>query len=221
MRKEEFEAYAAKLEQMIHQEALSTEIQEWLDGETKSWVNIETLDHDQDVLWVIRWAFDKALFMHGDKPDTIQNWVASALAIVTNVRQTDAKHSKSVLLRDAQRYLWGRAGVPIHAADSLLPAGVYETFAEPGAFAYDTGKWMAQGYDGAFGTHTARSTGYPASPSGGTFWFSLGLRHYVVWDKNHLADKDLLVPEITNVWEMRFFQYSSGFVPAGGGYTPP
>ncbi|HSD75204.1 MAG TPA: DUF6443 domain-containing protein [Steroidobacteraceae bacterium] len=138
-----------------------------------------TEEHHLRVWRTVDWALQTALTL----PGTDEGWPSvtrAALGVIVNVREGtrlvgDASlpsPSESLILRDAERYLWGRSGVP-HFADQL---GV------PWPMIYFVADFAPQFYDSAkfvlllTGTESLMRTNpnNPVAARGGVGWFQIG-----------------------------------------------
>jgi RHS repeat-associated protein len=115
---------------------------------------------------------------------TLEGRVGAAQAEVISIRGTSDKKSRSLLLRDAERYLWGRFG-------KVSLKGQYS----PETMDY-LGPWIGDFYNltkfvlsYSHFERFIRSTSHPSSSVGGDAWFQKGLEDYEDYDKGNL-DKD-------------------------------
>jgi hypothetical protein len=141
--------------------------------------DIDTSDHNSKVIFIIKWAMEMA----GRGNLTILQRLMLARMTVTTMRQESQWNSLSILLRDAQRYLWGRTGVPRYVYDDGYPQIIESVAFEVDCY-YNIGKLWFIPFDSAFGTSSGQTVpGLPMSPVGGSVWFGLGLLHYQLYDK--------------------------------------
>jgi RHS repeat-associated protein len=130
-----------------------------------------------------------------------------ALDVDFRLRNSSTPHiSESLILRDAERYLWGRIGSAAFNRDQKLPLGLTEliapSFANP---LYNVGKILFRPFNAILGTHALESQqGNPLSAPGGGYWFDLGQSHY--WD----FDRPLLNSHTAPVLLTPLLQEQSG-----------
>jgi hypothetical protein len=147
---------------------------------TAAWVNREDAAHDRAVIDVINycmgWAADAG-------PMEIEDQLVVAREHVTALRERSNANAKSLILRDAERYLWGRAGVTVYRRDDDLLGSDPVTWA-PANGIYNAIKAFFMAGNAAFGTNWGKSNpNRPFSPLGGEFWFQFGLADYLSWDR--------------------------------------
>jgi hypothetical protein len=143
-------------------------------------VDYNSPEHTKRVWEVIRYAMRKAarlgkLLKLGEK-------LMLAREIVTEMRVTK-RATKSILLRDAERYLWGRSGgYAFSGGNPLLTQGLNE-LGPYFDYAYNAGKslGMQLGIDSWFRTKGQRE--HPHSAVGGHGWFQVGLDDWKTYDE--------------------------------------
>ncbi|MDO6433174.1 SpvB/TcaC N-terminal domain-containing protein [Flavitalea sp. BT771] len=123
--------------------------------------------HIRDVVKVVNWA------LKGAAGNTLDERWAHARLSVTTLRQSSDKTSESLILRDAQYYLWGTTYIT--EREKAIP--VPNFFLEPYLAilphdAYSAQKWfeMKTGIAGI-----GQATNHPYSALGGGFWYDLGV----------------------------------------------
>lgn len=91
-------------------------------------------------------------------------------------------HSESLILRDAERYLWARSGVGQFAREKFSGStSAARAFAETGFVVYDVAKIAAIITGSDYGK---ANKDLPFSARGGHDWWSLGLQHWDRFDKD-------------------------------------
>jgi RHS repeat-associated protein len=155
--------------------------------------------HSDRVIYAINYFIAKAnkesqtpsgqFFQGVTRRDILQ----SAWNNVTMMRQNEELNvSDSILLRDVQRYFWGRIGIekgkemPISdiVVEHIIPAGVAELYWFSSKISHLTNAFVEGmlGFDPGIG----RATNLPASRPGGTPWFELGIKHYWEIDREKI-----------------------------------
>ena len=110
--------------------------------------------------------------------------MGAAQAEVISIRGTSDKKSRSLLLRDAERYLWGRFG-KVSLKGQYSPETMDYLASWIGDFYNLTKFVLSYSHFERF----IRSTSHPSSSVGGDAWFQKGLEDYEDYDKGNL-DKD-------------------------------
>ncbi len=184
---------------------LST-IKRWVKDEKlpSSWtpltVNDSSERHRYQVLGVIKFFIDQAnreaLAAPADRPMTRYDTLLSAKTGLTALRQdlSVPRASESLILRDAQRYFWGRVGIEYYNRDPHpFWSRVFTETVGPEVVNqfYASLKFFARPFNAAskaLGTpfNLLQSTELPLSAEGGEDWFGLGLEHYWMLDQGHM-----------------------------------
>jgi hypothetical protein len=153
---------------------------------------------DNDVLGVINEALRIA--STGENAGaTIEQQIGLALNLIIGERVRNAANSESLVLRDAERYLWGRHGIPAYQRRGW-PGPIVVGLAPFTNFFYNAIKAPPMALNKIFGTHILMTSPYPFSPLGGGFWYQMGLSHYFFYDNGHLQEdnpaRPLSAPEV-------------------------
>jgi len=98
-------------------------------------------------------------------------------------RWREPKHIESLILRDAERYLWARAGVKQFGDEFLVGSSVTRTLSKPVHATYDALKIISIITASDF---LKSNPQLPFSARGGYSWFKLGLEHWDIFDKGRL-----------------------------------
>jgi hypothetical protein len=194
----------------------AAEIRGWVTAERRPASEAERLvpanpdgrEHNFRVSYVVNYALRQAGAVPGRDypPARWQALAERALWTVTTLRQSDARigTSESLVLRDAQRYLYGTLGdawlqrhvvrhyhVPPEVA-RRAPAEVidrgYEGVVKPAEMAYNAASEELTGRNPGLGRGKA---GFPHSRPGGEAWFDRGVARRA----DHVAPFLLTVPE--------------------------
>jgi RHS repeat-associated protein len=181
----------------------------------KEWVRVEepppvwsfwTTDdkserHRYQVLRVVEFFVQQANDQEARKPveqrATHFGILYSAKEKLTTLRQSTTlpRASESLILRDAQRYLWGRVGIEQNIREHSAPRVFTETVGPELVYDYyEILKTMlrpvnALGKKLGLDLDLAQSTSAPLAAKGGSDWFGLGLEHFWVLDRSELRDK--------------------------------
>ena len=152
------------------------------------WVNDETFSHDRDVVTVINYA------LHwGRQAASHSEQVEIAREKITQLREKSNSNAENLILRDAERYLWGRVGIPVFSKEyGSLPTQAGAPFANG---VYQFYKAIAMGANSVFGTDYVKSNpNRPFSPLGGGFWYQLGLSNYYTHDRGNADNRSSKSP---------------------------
>ena len=141
--------------------------------------NPNSLDHIRNVVDVV----GLALHLADDGNSTLQTNLQAAREFVSGQRNGSAKASESLILRDAERYLFGRSGptqfpAPIGGPDAT------RAVAGLGRFVYDMDKVFSLLTHWDF---LKANKDLPFSAMGGSYWFRLGLEHWDQFDRGSAA----------------------------------
>jgi hypothetical protein len=164
---------------------------EYLNG---TWEDPQNSLHDQRVISLIGLAIGLT-----DPRSNLQDRMSDARVIITNFRERSPRNAESVLLRDAERYLWGRAGIPEF---STQWGGWVSPFAPlVNNLVYTPIKAVCMAIDANFYTSWGKANPtLPFSPLGGDRWFQLGIQHYREHDEGRLTGmSDPYVPTTIDV----------------------
>jgi len=145
---------------------------------------VDDREHNLAVIYIANCAFD-----WGDERYKLKDRLLTSRALITQMRERSPAHARSLLLRDSERYLWGRSYVIQEVKDngsSDLGADVEAEFADG---VYQTMKAGFMAFNSIFGTNYGKSNpANPFSALGGGHWYGLGLRHYRHFDRAHLDE---------------------------------
>jgi hypothetical protein len=142
-------------------------------------VNVNTSDYDRDVIAVINYAlhWNRWVGSHSSQ-------VTAARESITDMREKSVLNSQNLILRDAERYLWGRSGIPVFSPE-YGPTFTTGTAPFANGFYHFT-KGLSRGANWIFGTTWGQANpNRPFSPFGGGFWFQMGLSHYTRYDRDN------------------------------------
>jgi hypothetical protein len=144
--------------------------------------NPNSLDHIRNVVDLINLA------LHSADAGSLQSRLQGAREFVSNLRNSSAKYSESLILRDAERYLWARSAATEFNFPTTVPLASATLGAlEAGKFYYDALKRFSilSGWD-----FLKANKNLPYSAMGGDFWWRLGLEHWVWFDSQSLSKVD-------------------------------
>lgn len=150
---------------------------------TATAVDPRGLDHIIAVVDTINWALERSKNLKREYREPLKEVLAGARAAVTNLR--DAKgtdNSRSLILRDAERYLWARAGMSETIPGIGNLPSLNRTLATAVSGGYEVVKKLSIAT--GWGLRKVQSTDNPFSNPGGDPWFTLGLQHYDKFDKD-------------------------------------
>ena len=182
--------------------------------------NPNSLEHIVNVVDMVNLALNSA----DDDRSELAIRLGGAREFISNLRDTSAHSSESLILRDAERYLWGRTGA------TELPLGgasKYRDLADLGKFFYDLDKEFSI----LTGLNFLKSNRkLPFSAMGGQFWWNLGLEDRERLDSASSRAKvhprpltyDRVIQRQNEAAQRRddtYFNPSTGFNP--GGKTAP
>ncbi|ATL67465.1 hypothetical protein CRH09_15920 [Nocardia terpenica] len=142
------------------------------------------LTHIVDVIDTVNWALQTAQDVLGAVP--LKQVLAAARDKVTVLRDLSDRNAQSLILRDAERYLWARAGQTLDDLGTGSP-NLNRRLAPLVRGYYEAIKRFSLGT----GIDIGRTTKHPYSAPGGDPWFELGLQHWDRYDKDAL---DKVVP---------------------------
>jgi hypothetical protein len=145
---------------------------------------VDDPEHNTAVIYIVNCAFDWV-----DERFKLADRLITSRALITQMREKSPAHARSLLLRDSERYLWGRSYVIQKVRDN----GSSEIGAEAEAeFADDVYQTMKAGFmalNSIFGTNYGKSNpANPFSALGGGYWYDLGLKHYRHFDSSHVNE---------------------------------
>ncbi|MEQ1619806.1 MAG: SpvB/TcaC N-terminal domain-containing protein [Methylococcales bacterium] len=196
--------------------AANKQIQDWANAERKPTdefersfeTNPKDKVHSQRVIFTanffLKAAIREVMLPSGELfPNVTRGAILkSAWSKVTLMRQNENLDlSDSILLRDVQRYFWGRIGIekgkespylPDALVERVIPVGVAEAYwflSKTAHLLNDFSKGML-----GFDPDLLRTTKLPGSRPGGTPWFKLGIEQYWRFDKKEI-DKPS-IPEL-------------------------
>jgi RHS repeat-associated protein len=179
-------------------------IMEWVKAEDTppSWA-FWTVDRDDErhryqVLRVVQFfmeqANDKQMRRPAEERKSRFQVLFDAKEGLTRLRQDTSlpRASESLILRDAQRYLWGRVGIEQHVREKNAPRIFTETVGPEVVYDYyEVTKTLvrpinALGKALGFDWDLMQSTRSPLAAKGGSDWFGLGLEHYWLLDRSQI-----------------------------------
>jgi len=180
-------------------------------------------EHAKRVVAVINVELMKVALNYQDEQNgyktTRQEMLIGAWAGITSMRQQKGTApkipdaSQSILLRDAQYYMWGRSGPGRFERDLHIPDFISIGGSSYAYIGYTTLK--------VIGGNLVAATNAPVSPAGGRDWFELGVMHFTTWDKD-MADKPSPPPFIATpptYTDPLFLDETFGNDPRGPGRT--
>jgi hypothetical protein len=159
-------------------------------------VDTDTPEHRAAVVKIVNFALGWV-----DERFTLSERLQTSRVLITQMREKSPGNAKSILLRDSERYLWGRTYVPVKVAGGQKPetARIEAEFAD--SFYQTFVKAPSMAVNGLFGTSWGKSNpSLPFSPLGGGDWYDLGLYHYDQLDEDHL--KEVVEPHRVTVAEV-------------------
>jgi hypothetical protein len=140
-------------------------------------------EHRKTVLFIVNCALDWV-----DERYKLRDRLMTSRALITGMREKSPTNARSLRLRDAERYLWGRAYV-IQKMENKSNQTVAEAEAVFADDAYQTMKAGLMAANAVFGTKWGLSNpSNPFSALGGGKWYDLGVKHYLSFDKAHLDE---------------------------------
>jgi len=174
--------------------------------------------HDLAVLEVIRYAMKWAAYDERFSLDQqliearqsvtdlreggrqIGNELARSINHVNELEMADPVYSQSLILRDAERYLWGRSGVTQFRKDGWSSWMIGDWDWDAASYIYEAFKLIGI----ISGTDFAKAGKRPFSPIGGEFWFSLGIEHHKTKDFDEKGRRvKPLPPSYGGIWRKR------------------
>ena len=132
-----------------------------------------------------------------DENYKLRDRLITSRALITRIREKGPLYASSIRLRDAERYLWGRAYIPVKLEkDKTANQTVIRVEAEFADGSYQTMKASLMLANKLFGTNWGKANpANPFSALGGGDWYLLGLSHYDRFDDGHL---DEVAPNLTD-----------------------
>jgi RHS repeat-associated protein len=176
-----------------------------------------SLQHLADVVDVINFALaaGERPALH---PASLQQRLELARTTVTNLRERSARNAESLILRDAERYLWARAGVGqgwdiagVHFGESAA-----RFLYEGPAVIHDLGKIVSivTGWEGL-----KSNPKLPWSARGGSSWYELGIEHWDRFDQGSL-DKTQAAHHLTYEEVVRYQDQAARLRHNKEGFNP-
>lgn len=125
-----------------------------------------------------------------DENYKLRDRLITSRALITRIREKGPLYASSIRLRDAERYLWGRAYIPVKLEkDKTANQTVIRVEAEFADGSYQTMKASLMLANKLFGTNWGKANpANPFSALGGGDWYLLGLSHYDRFDDGHLDE---------------------------------
>jgi len=144
-------------------------------------------EHVKDVVGVINWA------LQGAAGGTLKARWENARLAVTRLRQSSDKRSESLVLRDAQYYLWGTTYITDREEKVHLPNFLMEPYlALLPHTVYTAQKFFEMKSGIGF---VGKATPHPYSALGGGFWYDFGVNQWIA--KRADLNKDVAPPGVT------------------------
>jgi RHS repeat-associated protein len=179
-------------------------------------LDIRTKEHYDNVVMVVNH------FIEYGPGRSVTEKLQSARDKLSRLREKSTHNSESLILRDAERYLWARAGIPFFSENhGWAYSTAIETLAPAASDVYNIAKPLALAVNDLFGTHWMQSdVNRPLAAVGGGSWFSLGIGHYHEFDKSvldqrsqprRLSSDDVLMQERVIGSTVDLFQLQKGF----------
>ncbi|MBZ5684270.1 MAG: hypothetical protein LAP86_04480 [Acidobacteriia bacterium] len=125
-----------------------------------------------------------------DENYKVRDRLMTSRSLITRIREKSPLYASSIRLRDAERYLWGRAYIPVKLdEDKTRNPTAVRVEAEFADGTYQTMKASLMAANKIFGTSWGKTNpANPFSALGGGDWYLLGLRHYDQFDELHLDE---------------------------------
>jgi RHS repeat-associated protein len=137
--------------------------------------NIESAEHDAAVVATVN------SFLENSQGNTLYEKLYNALSHLIEMRNESDLNSQSLILRDAERFLWGRTGV-VELSKTMNPI-IVKMFAPFGSVGYDIMKSVLLTFGGE---DVIKTTRHPVSAVGGGRWFDLGIMYSEAFDAGKL-----------------------------------
>jgi hypothetical protein len=141
--------------------------------------NPNSLEHIRNVVDMVNLALHEG----DDGASKLESRLEGARMFVSHLRESSAKYAESLILRDAERYLWARSG------PTELPFGGLsksKDFADLGNFIYNMGKEASLITGSDFMKANKK---LPFSAMGGNFWWNLGREDWERFDSGSLEKR--------------------------------